>query len=652
MSNAYVSSLAIYPLKSSAAISCETVKVLGTGLQGDRRFMLTKLDGSFITGRTHPKITSISSYYRGEGLVLQHPSCKELLLQPQNFSSSYFPTSVWGTSFMGQGCGVLADQWISELLGEPLRILYFGEQSMRKVNKHDVHEVGFADGFPLLLVNDNSLQHLNQRLPVPISMANFRPNIAIAGLPAWQEDEWAEIRIGDVFFELPKPCSRCVFTTVDPNTQQLDKNIEPLKTLTSYRQEPDGTDVMFGENMLVLNSGTIKIGDKVEVIKTKTRPVYQDNWQPTQARFAKQLTLSADANSKQYFPDTNADTETVSTTHNKELLRCVQIIDETADVKTFKFIADPIVRFSYFPGQFITLHAEIDKQLENRCYTISSSPSRPDLISITVKRVEGGLFSNWLHDYFCVGSSIECTKASGVFHLQSDSRAQLLLLSAGSGITPMLSIARYITDLSLNIDIQFHHSARSDEDLICFDELQLLATQHANLHLSCNFTRQSDTANCGTEHYLGRLSTEMINQFSSDLLDREVFVCGPDEFMTNAKMLLTQLGLAGSQYHQESFVIDIAVPEHDVTNRTYKVNFLQSGIEVEISGEQSILAAAQEAGISPDYSCLAGICGSCNSKLVNGKVHAPNAMAIDMDDGSGDFLPCCSYARSDLDVNL
>ena len=648
MSNAYVSSLAIYPLKSSAAISCETVKVLGTGLQGDRRFMLTKLDGSFITGRTHPKISSISSYYRGDDLVLQHPSCEELLLQPQHFSSSYFPTSVWGTSFMGQGCGLSADQWISELLGEPLRILYFGEQSKRKVNKHEVHEVGFADGFPLLLVNDNSLQHLNQRLPAPISMANFRPNITIAGLPAWQEDEWAKIRIGEVLFELPKPCSRCVFTTVDPHTQQPDKNLEPLKTLTSYRQEQDGTNVMFGENMLALNSGTIKIGDKVEVIKTKARPVYQDNWQPAQARLAKQLTISADTNSSQTLPGTDV----ASTIHNKELLRCVQVIDETADVKTFKFIADPIVRFGYLPGQFITLHAEIDKQLENRCYTLSSSPSRPDLISITVKRVEGGLFSNWLHDSFAVGSSIECTKASGVFYLQSSSRTKLLLLSAGSGITPMLSIARYITDLSLNIDIQFHHSARTDEDLICFEELQLLAAQHANLYLSCNFTRQSDVANCDIDHFFGRLSTDMLNQFSSDLLEREVFVCGPDEFMTNAQMLLTQLNLPGSQYHQESFVIDVAPPEHDASNRTYKVNFLQSGIEVQISGDQTILEAAEEAGITPDYSCLAGICGTCNSKLVNGELHAPNAMAIDTEDGSGDFLPCCSYARSDLDVNL
>jgi uncharacterized protein YcbX/ferredoxin-NADP reductase len=648
MSNAYVSSLAIYPLKSSASISCETVKVLGTGLQGDRRFMLTKLDGSFITGRTHPKITSISSYYRGEDLVLQHPSCEDLLLQPQHFSSSYFPTSVWDTSFMGQGCGLPADEWISKLLGEPLRILYFGKQSKRKVNKHEVHEVGFADGFPLLLVNDNSLQHLNQRLPVSITMANFRPNISIAGLPAWQEDEWAKIRIGDVLFELPKPCSRCVFTTVDPYTQLLDKNIEPLKTLTSYRQEQDGTNVMFGENMLALNSGTIRIGDKVEVINTKVRPVYQDNWQPDQARLAKQLIISSGDNSKQHLPDIDRK----STIENKELLRCVQIINETADVKTFKFIADPIVRFGYIPGQFITLHAEINKRLENRCYTLSSSPSRPDLISITVKRVEAGLFSNWLHDSFSVGSSIEFTKASGVFHLQSTNRNKLLLLSAGSGITPMLSIARYITDLSLNIDIQFHHSARTDEDLICFDELQRLATQHTNLHLSCNFTRQNDITNCDIAHYFGRLSTDMLNQFSSDLLEREVFVCGPDEFMINTKIQLTQLGLSNSQYHQESFVIDVSAPEHDTTNSTYKVNFLRSGIEVEIAGDQTILSAAEEAGITLNYSCLAGICGSCNSKLVKGEVHAPNAMAIDTKDCSGDFLPCCSYARSDLDVNL
>ncbi|MCJ8299742.1 MAG: MOSC domain-containing protein, partial [Pseudomonadales bacterium] len=572
MSSAYVSSLAINPLKSSAAISCETVKVLGTGLLGDRRFMLTKLDGTFITGRTHPKITSISSFYSGDDLVLQHPSCDDLILQQQNFSSAYLSTAVWGTSFLGRGCGFVADQWISELLGEPLRILYFGEQSKRPVKKHEEHEVGFADGFPLLLTSDNSLQHLNQRLAAPVSMANFRPNITIAGLPAWQEDEWSQIRIGDVLFELPKPCSRCIFTTVDPNTQQRDKNVEPLKTLTSYRQEQDGTNVMFGENMLALNSGSIKVGDKVEVIKTKPKPVYLDNWQPTQARLAQQLNLSADANTSQSLPGT--DTAQDSASHNKELLRCVQIIDETADVKTFKFIADPIVRFGYLPGQFITLHAEINDQLENRCYTLSSSPSRPDLISITVKRVEGGLFSNWLHDSFAVGSSIECTKASGVFHLQSASRAKLLLLSAGSGITPMLSIARFITDLSLNIDIQFHHSARTDEDLICFNELQLLAAAHTNLHLSCNFTRQSAASNCSIEHFSGRLSTAMLEQFSADLLEREVFVCGPDAFMAGAKGLLTQLGLPGSQYHEESFVIDVAAPEHDVSNSSYKVNFV------------------------------------------------------------------------------
>jgi len=122
--------------------------------------------------------------------------------------------------------------------------------------------------------------------------------------------------------------------------------------------------------------------------------------------------------------------------------------------------------------------------------------------------------------------------------------------------------------------------------------------------------------------------------------------------MTKAKRLLTQLDLPDCQYHQESFVIDVAPPEHDSSNRTYKVHFLQSGIEVEISGEQTILAAAEEVGITPDYSCLAGICGSCNSNLASGEVHAPNAMAIDTEDGSGNFLPCCSYARSDLDVNL
>lgn len=643
MSNAYVSSLAIYPLKSAAAIACQSVEVINTGLLGDRRFMLTKIDGTFMTGRTHPKITTIVCQYQDDALVLKHPSCETLTVNLATLSADYHATSVWGNNVSGQGCGAVADQWLSELLGEPLRLLYFGEQSNRPVAGHDEHQVAFADGFPVLLTNDESLTHLNQRLVTPVAMANFRPNITISGLPAWAEDEWAQIRIGQVVFDLPKPCSRCIFTTIDPATATLAPSLEPLKTLSTYRQQANGTQVMFGENMLALNDGTINVGDKVELLKTKPRPVYADNWQPpiVERRLAKQLALSSKSVSS------------ASGARATKLLRCVQIIAETADVKTFVFCADLIERFSYLPGQFITISVIIEGKRHNRCYTLSSSPSKPDVISITVKRVTAGIVSNWLHDNFSVGSVLNSSAASGDFHLGENNRSKLLLISAGSGITPMLSIVRYITDLALAIDVHFHHSAKTEADLICFEQLQQLAKSNQNLSLSCNFTRQSALDHFGVSNRSGRLSGAMISAICPDVLKRDVLVCGPNDFMTNAKMLLTDLGLVPEQYAQESFVVNTTEVELAQSSVSYKVKFLKSAIEVDITGDQTILAAAEEAGIYPEYSCLAGICGSCNSQIIRGELHAPNAMAIDSDQrNNGEFLPCCSYARSDLEVDL
>jgi ferredoxin-NADP reductase len=275
------------------------------------------------------------------------------------------------------------------------------------------------------------------------------------------------------------------------------------------------------------------------------------------------------------------------------------------------------------------------------------------VLSITVKRVDDGIVSNWLHDNFSIGSSIEATSAAGIFHLSETSASKILLLSAGSGITPMLSIVRYVTDLALDIDIHFHHSAKTVDDLICFDELQDLSQQQSNLTLSCNLSRQSISDALAVPHKKGRLAQEHLTGFCPDLLQREVFVCGPDAFMLHAKHLLITLGLPEAQYSQESFEIEKVDIVEDLANASFKVKFIQTGIEVDVPGDQTVLEAAENAGIYPDYSCLSGICGSCISQLISGEVEAPGAIAIDEDDpDSNDFLPCCSYPRSDLEVDL
>ncbi|MFD2205013.1 MOSC N-terminal beta barrel domain-containing protein [Kiloniella antarctica] len=637
MSAAVVSDLLIYPIKSTAGLSMHQASILTSGLAGDRRYLITKPDGTFVTGRTHPKITAITCQYRGQHISLSHEDVTDLVLNPSDFNDQYLDTSVWGTDMIGQECGKIADNWISQLLGEPLKLLYFGDRSERFVKQHPENDVSFADGFPLLLIGDSSLIELNNRLLAPVSMANFRPNITISGTNPFEEDSWSQIRIGDVRFELPAPCARCVFTTVDPYAHVADKIIEPLKTLTKFRQETGGKNVMFGENMIPINTGSVRIGDPVEVLKTKGKPVYIDNWQPQSSRLSNHLSPK---------PSSNFDKSPI-------LLRCVQVIDETSDVKTFKFTADPVQRFDYKPGQFLTLFVPINGTIISRCYTISSSPSRPDLLTITVKRVSGGTVSNWLHDHVTVGSSLEASGPSGIFHLQEKQNRKLLLISGGSGITPMLSMTRFMADIGLNYDVCFHHSAQTPADLIAWQELNLLARQLPGLTLSYNTSKSAPIPTIQEQGFEGRLSSDIIKKICPDLLEREVFVCGPDGYMNATKELLVGLGLSLDRYNQESFSIEpLPIPD-DASSASYSIVFAKSGITAEIKGNQTVLDAAEAAGIEVSYSCRAGLCGTCKSDITNGKILAKNALGLSEEDtAKGRFLACCSYAKSNLKVEL
>lgn len=124
--------------------------------------------------------------------------------------------------------------------------------------------MGFADGFPLLVVNQSSLDELNSRLSTPVDMRRFRPNIVVEGADDWAEDAWRRIRIGNSTLDIVKPCSRCVMTTVNPDTGTKDPSTQPLKTLAGYRQTPDG--VIFGQNAVHQGPGVISVGDKVTVL--------------------------------------------------------------------------------------------------------------------------------------------------------------------------------------------------------------------------------------------------------------------------------------------------------------------------------------------------------------------------------------------------
>ncbi|WP_286234593.1 YcbX family protein [Thalassotalea sediminis] len=273
MSILEVQSLHIYPIKSAAGIDLSHAWADEYGLSFDRRFVVTELNGQFITARTQPKLCLITVNITPEGLVLTAPDMPVLEIKSRQFSEQYHDITVWNDNIEALYCHQHYDKWFSEYLGIPCQLHFFAERSTRYVKNRN-NQVAFADGYPLLITTQATLDDLNKRLKNhQVSMKQFRPNIVVANSEAFAEDTWQHIRIGEVEFEITKPCSRCIFTTVDPVTGEKHAKQEPLATLKQYRQLANG-DVIFGQNMVALNKGTIRQGDQVTILAQQAAPLY------------------------------------------------------------------------------------------------------------------------------------------------------------------------------------------------------------------------------------------------------------------------------------------------------------------------------------------------------------------------------------------
>lgn len=278
----------IYPIKSVKAVSQPAAKVEEKGLSFDRRYMLIDLDGHFITGRTHPVLTQIDVQFSFNKLQLTAPSMAPLLIDPAHFSTDTLASKIWDDEVNAVHCHQDYDHWFSEYLHQPCQLVFFAENTNRCVKNRET-QVSFADGYPLLLINQTSVDLLNTKLASPVSALHFRPNIVIKAGFAFAEDSWARIKIGEVEFEVSKPCSRCLFINVDPKTGIAQEN-EPLLTLAKFRYHQG--DIDFGQNLIPLNSGMIRSGDEVKVLATHEAVSYgsqggvqQDNRKAVQIHY-------------------------------------------------------------------------------------------------------------------------------------------------------------------------------------------------------------------------------------------------------------------------------------------------------------------------------------------------------------------------------
>lgn len=267
-----LASIHLYPIKSTAGMPLTRALVTEEGLQGDRRYMVVKPDGSFITARTHPQLQQVVATPIEGGLQLRYPGLDPLILQEREFSRTPRATGVWSDSFSALQTQPQADQWLSQVAGEPVQLLWLGEESARFREKTGTR-VSFADGYPLLLISQASLEDLNLRSDALHQMSQFRTNLVASGTLPFEEDGWKRIRIGEVEFRVAKPCSRCIMTTVEPGTDRFNALKEPLATLTRYRRGEDG-EVYFGQNLVALNEGWIEAGSEIEVLERARAPVY------------------------------------------------------------------------------------------------------------------------------------------------------------------------------------------------------------------------------------------------------------------------------------------------------------------------------------------------------------------------------------------
>ncbi|MCA9603799.1 MAG: MOSC domain-containing protein [Polyangiales bacterium] len=266
MSPLRVAELCVYPVKSATGLSVREWPVDAFGLALDRRFMVVDANGRFVTQREEPRMCLVQAGWGGDGKLTLTAEGRGVLEvdSPEGGHASHDVT-VWNDTVRAVDCGAAAGEWWSDYLGRPARLMFIAEPTARTADPEYAPArtpVSFADGFPFLITTTASLADLNGRLETPLPMRRFRPNIVIEGAEPFEEDTWHRIRIGDVEFDLVKPCARCSITTVDPETAQVGK--EPLKTLATFRRT--GNKVLFGQNAVHSGPGRLRVGEGVEVL--------------------------------------------------------------------------------------------------------------------------------------------------------------------------------------------------------------------------------------------------------------------------------------------------------------------------------------------------------------------------------------------------
>ena len=263
MSKYFLSEINVYPIKSLGGMSLPSAEVEERGLRYDRRWMLIDETNSFITQRSYPQMALIKVNRKNNLFTATHKQSKRspLVIPDFPYDEEEIDVQIWKDNVQALKYSNDVNEWFTKAIGIKCSLVYMPDTTKRKTNPDYAKNkiVSFADGYPFLILGEESLNELNNRLTVPLPMNRFRPNLVFNGGNAFDEDNWNAVRIGSAKFTVVKPCSRCSVTTVNQETSERGK--EPLTTLAQFRSN-DG-EVLFGQNMVCEKTGIINLGDKL-----------------------------------------------------------------------------------------------------------------------------------------------------------------------------------------------------------------------------------------------------------------------------------------------------------------------------------------------------------------------------------------------------
>lgn len=324
--------------------------------------------------------------------------------------------------------------------------------------------------------------------------------------------------------------------------------------------------------------------------------------------------------------------------------RVLDVRDETHDVKTF--VLRPNARFpGYRAGSYVTLQLTIEGRPVQRSYSLSSAPSEDGLITLTVKRVPGGLVSNWISDNVHAGDVLSLSAPAGQFVLPRELPSKLVMLSAGSGITPVMSMLRQLLAGRSETQVVFVHFARTPRDIIFHDELVRLARAAPNLQLTfC--VEQAEAAWTGPR---GRFSQALLESIAPDFRELPTFLCGPSAFMRSVMQTFEQAEADLSKLRYERFSTELDVSKF--LGHGQLIRFVRSGAESLSNRPRTILEEAESLGVPIESGCRAGNCGTCRCLKRRGVI-VDVITGRESSDAEEFIFPCISIARGSVELDL